>query len=186
MRLDIVRRRLPRGLEIICLAPESFYLDCACVTVKCCKRSTVEARDVTIFACADKSCYTLPLRTSLVSRGLEAHAGLAFQPRSRFLGCSLLGNLRRLMSHMSSYENSSMLTVQLCQQHLSNAICFLWQPCLRLQSWDIAADSVGLAAGRGDSLVGHIFVSRKVDNGDVDAWWACRTQIVERTMAGTW
>ena len=46
---------------------------------------------------------------------------------------------------------------------------------------DTAAESVGPTARRGELLVGHVLVSRRVDYRKVEVWWECRIQLVERT-----
>ena len=84
-----------------------------------------------------------------------------------------------------------MLTVQACQQHRlvvmhpNNAKSFPAATGLRQQSWDTAAESVGPAARRVESLVGRMSVSKKVGYGGVEAWWECCTHHVGRTKAGT-
>ena len=71
-----------------------------------------------------------------------------------------------------------MLTVQACQHHrlaamnLNKAKSF---PAA-IVSWDIAAaENVEPGARRGEMLGGHTQVSDSVDDGEVEAWWDCRT-----------
>ena len=82
-----------------------------------------------------------------------------------------------------------MLTVQAYQQHRL-VVCipttrnrFPRQPCLRQQSLDTAAESVGPAVRRVESPVGHMSVSKRVGYGGVEAWWECCTHHVGRTKA---
>ena len=82
-----------------------------------------------------------------------------------------------------------MLTVQACQQHWlvvmhpNNAKSF---PAATVQqSWDTAAESVGPAARRVETLVGHMSVIKRVGYGGVEAWWECYTQHVGKTKAET-
>ena len=76
-----------------------------------------------------------------------------------------------------------MLTVQVCQQHRlvvmhpNNAKSF---PAATIR-WDTAAESVGPAASRVESLLGRMSVSKRVGYGGVEAWWECCTHHVGRT-----
>ena len=59
------------------------------------------------------------------------------------------------------------------------------------KSWELFgtppnAENVGPEARRGEVLGGHTRVSKSIYDGEVEAWWECRTQHVGRTKAITW
>ena len=56
-----------------------------------------------------------------------------------------------------------------------------------LASWySVTAESVGPEAKRVGAFGGHTRVSKRVDDGEVEACWVCCTQHVGRTKARTW
>lgn len=48
-----------------------------------------------------------------------------------------------------------------------------------------AAESVEPAARRAKSPVGCMHVSKRVDSREIETWWECYTQLIEKTKAGT-
>ena len=84
-----------------------------------------------------------------------------------------------------------MLTVQACQQHrlvvmhLNNTKSFPAATVPAAAKWDTAAESVGPAARRVESLVGHMSANKRVGYGGIDPCWECCTHHVGRIKAGT-
>ena len=72
-----------------------------------------------------------------------------------------------------------MVTVQACQQHPlvvmhpNKAKVFPAAAVRKVDTPPHAAETMGREARRAEMLGGHTRVSKKVDDGEVEAWWEC-------------